>query len=43
MRYKVIHRTEYEYRSGVSVSQHMLHLRPRTTERQRVDAFQLAV
>ena len=43
MRYQVIHRTEYEYRSGVSVSQHMLHLRPRVTERQRVDAFQLAV
>jgi transglutaminase-like putative cysteine protease len=43
MRYKVIHRTEYEYRSSVSVSQHMLHLRPRATERQRVDDFQLAV
>lgn len=43
MRYKVIHRTEYEYHSGVSVSQHMLHLRPRATERQRLDTFQLTV
>lgn len=43
MRYTVIHRTEYEYRSSVSVSQHMVHLRPRATDRQRVDAFRLAV
>src|SRR4051812_16761379 len=43
MVYTVSHRTEYEYHSSVSLAQHLLHLRPRTTERQRIQSFQLTV
>ena len=43
MLYTVTHRTEYKYRSSVSLAQHLLHLRPRATPRQQVHAFQLTV
>src|SRR4051794_40144981 len=43
MVYTVSHRTEYEYHSSVSLAQHLLHLRPRMTERQRIHSFQLTV
>ena len=43
MQYTVTHRTEYKYRSSVSLAQHLLHLRPRVTARQQVHAFQLAI
>ncbi len=43
MRYHLLHRTEYQYDSIVSRSQHVLHLQPRVTEWQRVLAYELSV
>jgi transglutaminase-like putative cysteine protease len=42
MIYDVRHRTTFRYEQSVSVSQHVLHLMPRDTERQRRLAFDLS-
>lgn len=42
MIYDVEHRTTFRYEQGVSVSQHVLHLMPRDTERQHRLAFDLS-
>ena len=36
MKFKISHRTSYRYRRPVVQSQHLVHLRPRTSENQRV-------
>jgi transglutaminase-like putative cysteine protease len=41
--YAITHRTTYRYRFAVSVSHHLLHLRPRATPRQRPLDFVLAI
>ena len=43
MRYLVRHRTTYRYLQEVSFSQHLLHLRPRATDRQRVADYAVTV
>lgn len=43
MRYHVRHLTRYDYHAGVSLSQHQLRLQPRTTSRQRIENFRVAV
>jgi transglutaminase-like putative cysteine protease len=43
MRYAVTHRTSYGYRSDVSVSHHIAHLRPRTLPWQEVTDFAIYV
>jgi transglutaminase-like putative cysteine protease len=43
MLYRVTHVTQYSYQTEVSVSHHLLHLRPRETARQRVECFDLIV
>lgn len=35
MKYNITHETEYKYSIPVTISQHIIHLEPRTTERQR--------
>jgi transglutaminase-like putative cysteine protease len=41
--YTITHRTIYQYESPVSVSQHLVHLHPRGTERQQVRNFSMHV
>jgi transglutaminase-like putative cysteine protease len=41
--YAITHRTAYRYESTVSISQHLAHLRPRETPRQRVLDYTLEV
>jgi transglutaminase-like putative cysteine protease len=43
MKYRITHVTTYTYAAEVSVSHHLLHLRPRDLPRQRVDCFDLVV
>ena len=43
MRYNVSHLTIYEYQCGVSLSQHLMRLRPRLTSRQTVRRYDLQV
>jgi transglutaminase-like putative cysteine protease len=43
MRFKVSHKTTYRYSDPVIQSQHLLHLRPRALDRQRVHNFALDV
>lgn len=43
MKYRITHVTTYSYAAEVSVSHHLLHLRPRDLPRQRVESFDLVV
>lgn len=43
MKYRITHVTTYAYAAEVSVSHHLLHLRPRDLPRQRVECFDLVV
>lgn len=43
VRYKVTHTTSYRYSQPVSVSHHLLHLKPRATPHQRVDRLDVAM
>jgi len=43
MNYEIIHLTNYEYESPVSVSQHVARLSPRTTVSQRCEQFALEI
>lgn len=43
MRLKITHCTRYEYANEVSLTPHMLRLRPRSTSHQRVERFRLTV
>lgn len=43
MKYRITHVTTYTYAAEVSVSHHLLHLRPRDLPRQRVESFDLVV
>ena len=43
MRFAVSHATSYEYQCGVSLSQHLMRLRPRATPRQNLFKYELQV
>ncbi len=43
MKYRIIHRTTYDYSEAVTVSQHAARMSPRTTEHQRSDGFRMTI